>query len=64
MTRASAALKYIFAIAKAKLDWLCSFKKHHKATKQQTNQSTEVFMRNAVLDGVRKILETYYMEKS
>ena len=64
MTRASAALKYRQL---QKQIWIgCLHLKN--TTRQQrnklANQGTEVFIRNVVLDGIRKILETYYMEKS
>ena len=34
-----------------------------KVSNQQINQVTEIFIKNVVLDDVRKILETYYTEK-
>ena len=45
-------------------DWLCVLQNTIKATKQQINEGTEVFMRKVVLDVVGKVLQTYYIEKS
>ena len=47
------------------LDWLCvDLQNTTKVTKQKINQGTEIFMRNVVLDVVREILQTYYIENS
>ena len=35
--------QHLQLITKAKLDWLCSFKKHHKGNKVQINQGTEMY---------------------
>ena len=53
----------VSAIAKAKLELLRWFTKHHEGNKVTINQGTEVFMRNVVLDGVKEILQTYCIKK-
>ena len=42
-------------IAKAKLDWLCSFKKHHKGNRSnKLIKVLGVFMKNVLLGGVKE----------